>query len=723
MADRVHYRACNLCEAICGLRITVGDCGITDIRGDEEDPLSRGHVCPKAVALQDIYSDPDRLRRPLRRTDAGWEEVSWPAALDETAERLAAIRSRHGADSIALYAGNPTVHNYGSLLYGPMFQRALGTRRRFSATSVDQLPHHVAARWMFGHMLLLPIPDLDRTSFFLVLGANPMASNGSLMTSPDVQKRLQAIRERGGRVVVIDPRRTETARLADRHHFIRPGTDALLLAALLTVLFEEDLVAPGRLAGFTDGVEELGQLVRPFTPETVAPATGIAVEDIRRLARDFAAADGAVAYGRVGVSVHEFGTLCQALLNALNVVTGNLDRPGGAMFTTPAVDLVARTGAGKSGRWTSRVRGLPEFAGELPVATLAEEILTEGSGRFRALVTSAGNPVLSTPNGRQLDKALAKLDFMVSVDFYLNETTRHAHLILPPTSPLEHDHYDLAFHVLAVRNTARYSPPLFEPEPDQRHDWQIFAELERRLGKRSLKARAGRWLRRRLGPRGLLDLALRTGPHGAGFWPRGKGLKLKSLERQPHGVDLGPLEPRLPQRLRTHNRRIQLVPETLPEELDRLARRRGEWAQPAGGTFSLIGRRQVRSNNSWMHNYPRLMKGKERCTLLMHPEDAARLGFQVTADGAEENGRPRAWVISRVGRVEVSVEVSDEVMPGVVSLPHGWGHDREGIRLQVASQHPGVSLNDLTDDRRVDPASGNAAFTGLPVRVERAGRR
>ena len=386
----------------------------------------------------------------------------------------------------------------------------------------------------------------------------------------------------------------------------------------------------------------------------------------------------------------------------------------------PAHGRVARASGGKSGRWTSRVRGLPEFAGELPVATLAEEILTEGSRRFRALVTSAGNPVLSTPNGRQLDKALAKLDFMVSVDFYLNETTRHAHLVLPPTSPLEHDHYDLAFHVLAVRNTARYSPALFEPEPAQLHDWQIFSELERRLGKRSLKARAGRWLRRRLGPRGLLDLALRLGPHGAGFLPWGKGLTLKRLEQEPHGVDLGPLEPRLPERLRTRDRRIRLVPEGLPGELDRLARRLAEGAaQPAGGTFTLIGRRQVRSNNSWMHNYPRLMKGEERCTLLMHPEDAVRLGFP----DAGENGRPRALVISRVGRVEAPVEISDEMMPGVVSLPHGWGHDREGVRLQVASQQPGVSLNDLTDDRRIDPASGNAAFTGLPVRVERVGRR
>jgi anaerobic selenocysteine-containing dehydrogenase len=754
MPDRIHHRACNLCEAICGLRITVGECGITDIRGDDQDPLSRGHICPKAVALQDLYDDPDRLRRPLRREGVGWREVSWKEALDETAERLAAIRSAHGADAIGVYAGNPNVHNYGSLLYGPAFHRALGTRRRFSATSVDQLPHHVAARWMFGHMLLLPVPDLDRTSFLLVVGANPMASNGSLMTSPDVRTRLKAIGERGGRVVVIDPRRTETAKLAGHHHFIRPGTDGLLLAALLQVIFAEELADPGRLANFADGVEELALRVSPFPPERVAEATGIPAQEIRGLARDLAAAESATVYGRIGVSVQEFGTLCQMLINALNVVTGNLDRPGGPMFTTPAVDLVARTSGGKSGRWTSRVRGLPEFAGELPVATLAEEILTEGSGRIRALVTSAGNPVLSTPNGGQVDRALESLDFMVSVDFYLNETTRHAHLVLPPTSPLEHDHYDLVFHLLAVRNTARYSPPLFAPEPGMLHDWQIFAELERRLGKRSPRARLARWLRHRLGPRRLLDLALRTGPHGAGLLPRAEGLTLGRLEREPHGVDLGPLEPRLPVHLRTEDRRIHLVPPELVGELERLqrrlARREGEprdrlgrqgerpsldgsgREREGGGTrepglaMLLIGRRQVRSNNSWMHNYDRLMKGKDRCTLLMHPEDAARLGLSPPPGGTgssepsfkgSSNGRPKAVVSSRVGRLEVPVDLTDEIMPGVVSLPHGWGHDRPGVRLQVASASPGISLNDLTDERRIDPASGNAALTGLPVWV------
>jgi len=753
MPDRIHHRACNLCEAICGLRITVGECGITDIRGDRHDPLGRGHVCPKAVALQDVYQDPDRLRRPLRREGDRWREVSWKDALDETAERLAAIRSAHGADAIAVYAGNPSVHNYGSLLYGPALYRALGTRRRFSATSVDQLPHHVAARRMFGHMLLLPVPDLDRTTFLLVLGANPMASNGSLMTSPDIRNRLKGIRERGGRVVVIDPRRTETARLAVRldgeHHFIRPGTDAFLLAALLQVIFAEELADPGRLAAFTDGQDELARRVAPFPPQRVSEVTGVPAEEIRRLARDLAGAESAAVYGRIGVSVQEFGTLCQILINALNVVTGHLDRPGGPMFTTPAVDLVARTSGGKSGRWKSRVRGLPEFAGELPVATLAEEILTEGSGRVRALVTSAGNPVLSTPNGRQLDRALDTLDFMVSVDFYLNETTRHADLVLPPTSPLEHDHYDLVFHVLAVRNTARYSPPLFDPEPGMLHDWQIFAELERRLGKRTLKTRVGRWVRRRLGPRRLLDLALRTGSHGAGFRPGAPGLTLGRLEREPHGVDLGPLEPRLPERLRTEDRRIQLAPEPLAEELDRLQRKLARWegtgarrgrppedgadatrdeTEPGGDRapelrMLLIGRRQIRSNNSWMHNYERLMKGDDRCTLLMHPEDAARLGL--ASDGSatgSTDGRPRAVVSSRVGWVEVPVEVTDDIMPGVVSLPHGWGHDRSGVRLRVASESPGVSLNDLTDERRIDPASGNAALTGLPVRVIPSGQ-
>ena len=707
-----HFRACNLCEAICGIAIEVREGEIVSIRGDKDDPFSRGHICPKAVALQDIHSDPDRLRHPLRRTSGGgWERIGWQEAFDEVATRVRAIWKEHGRDAVGVYLGNPNVHNWGSLLYGPPLLRSLRTKNRFSATSVDQLPHHLAATLMFGHKLLLPVPDLDRTDFLLVLGANPVASNGSMMTAPGISKRLDELRSRGGRLVVVDPRRTETARLADRHHFIRPGSDALLLMSLLQVILSEGLASPGRLAEVCDSLDTVHSLVAEFSPARVAPATGMAAEEIRKLARDFAAAPTAICYGRMGVSTQSFGGLCQWLVNLLNIVTGNLDKPGGVMFTRPAVDLVSSTGRGQLGRYASRVRGLPEFAGELPTAVLAEEILTEGPGQIRALLTVAGNPVLSTPNGVQLERALDGLDFMVAVDFYLNETTRHAHIILPPTAALEHDHYDLVFNLLTVRNTAKYSPALFAPGPDTRHDWQILAELHRRLDDGPVKSRFKRWLNASLGPRRLLDLGLRFGPYGAGLRPFGSGLKLKKLEKAVHGLDLGPLAPCLPARLRTPGRRIELAPQVFVDDVPRLQRELEASTDAAGDSDSLllIGRRQVRSNNSWMHNYPRLMRGKDRCTLLIHPEDASRLGV--------EAGR-RVAVVSSTGRIEVPLELSEEMMPGVVSLPHGWGHHRSGTRLATAEQHPGASLNDLTDDQQVDPTCGNAVLSGVRVRVD-----
>ena len=705
-----HYRACNLCEAICGIEIELAGEEIVAIRGDARDPFSRGHVCPKAVALKDIQEDPDRLRRPLRRDGSGWVEIGWREALDEAAARLGDIRGEHGRDALAVYLGNPNIHNMGVLLYGPPFLRMLRTRNRYSASSVDQLPHHLAALEMFGHQLLLPIPDVDRTDFLLMLGANPVASNGSLMTAPGIERRLAELRRRGGTLVVVDPRHTETARLADRHHFIRPGSDALLLLAMLRTIFAEGLAAPGRLADACDSLDTLDRLAHGFPPARVAAATGIPAEEIAGLARDFAAAPSAVCYGRLGVSTQEFGGLCHWLINALNAVTGNLDRPGGAMFTRPAVDALANYGRGHLGRWRSQVRGLPEFGGELPSAALAEEILHDGPERIRALVTLAGNPVLSTPNGGQLETALGRLDFMVSVDLYLNETTRHADLVLPPTAPLERDHYDLIFNLLAVRNTARFSPALFEPPPGAMHDWQILAELHRRLDDGPWRARLGRLAWSLLGPRRLLDLGLRFGPYGSGWRPFGGGLNLARLRRAEHGMDLGPLEPSLPDGLRSRGRRIELAPELFVADLDRLRRRLERPAAANGnGELLLIGRRDVRSNNSWMHNFPRLMRGRDRCTLLMHPDDADRLGLA---------GESRVVVVSRAGRVTAPLEISDRMMRGVVSLPHGWGHDRPGTRLATANRHPGVSLNDLTDELAIDELSGNAALNGLPVRVE-----
>jgi anaerobic selenocysteine-containing dehydrogenase len=710
-----HAATCPLCEAICGIVAETDEGRVVSIRGDKDDPFSRGHVCPKAVALMDLQDDPDRLRRPVRREGASWHEVDWDTALADVARGIRAVQRTHGRDGVAVYLGNPTVHSLGAMLFTPPFVRSLRTRNRYSATSVDQLPHMVAAASMFGHQFLLPIPDVDRTQHLLVFGANPAVSNGSLMTAPDIVRRLKDLRARGGRLVVIDPRRSETADLADEHHFVRPGTDALVLLAMLHVLYAEGRVRPGACGPFVEGLGAIADLAARFAPERVSGATGLASETIARLAREFAAAERAVCYGRVGVSVQAFGGLACWLINVLNVVAGRLDVPGGAMFTTPAVDLIRGryAGHGRSGRWRSRVRGLPEFGGELPAAALAEEIDTPGDGRIRALVTSAGNPVLSTPNGARLDRGLPSLDFMVSIDLYVNETTRHAHYILPPTSPLERDHYDLIFHALAIRNTAKFSPAVLQPAAGSRHDWQILNELTWRLADGGVwtraRARAVAEVRARLGPRRMLDLALRRGPRGAGWWPGPAGLSVRRLRAAPSGIDLGPLEPCLPGRLQTADKRIALAPESFVADAARLETLLSEPAAAADTQLLLVSRRELRSNNSWMHNSLRLVKGRRRCTLLMHPADAQRRGLQ---DGAPVTVR------SRVGAVDVELQVSDEIAPGVVCLPHGWGHDREGVRLGVAAAHPGASVNDLTDDGAIDPLTGNAAFSGVPVTVE-----
>ena len=731
-----HYRNCNLTEAMCGIEITVRPDASLDIRGDKDDPFSRGYICPKAVALQDIHYDKDRIKHPVRRTQNGWQRIGWDEAFDEVAQNLKRINRKYGRNSIATYLGNPTVHSYGAMLFAPGFIRSLHTRNRFSATSVDQLAHHLAAYLMFGHQLLLPVPDLDRTKFFLILGANPAVSNGSMMTAPGMGRRLQEIRKRGGKVILIDPRFTETAKLADRHLFIRPGTDVLLLLALLHVVFEEGLIRLGPVAAFTTGIETIGNLVAEFPPEKVASITGIDSDQIRRLAREFAAAESAVCYGRIGVSTQEFGGVCQWLINVLNTVTGNLDNPGGAMFTLPAFDPVTAPESvaprGSFARWHSRVRKLPEFSGELPVVTLAEEILTEGPGQIKALVTHAGNPVLSTPNGRRLDRAIASLEFMAAIDFYINETTRHAHIILPPTSSLERGHYDLAFHLLAVRNTAKFSPPLFEPDSETRHDWEIFAELQTRMAHDgvlgNLLGRASHKLSKRFfGPERILDLGLRFGPYGKlnPFSNKSRvkpssvpsvvnGLTLRKLKQAPHGIDLGPLNPCLPARLRTSDKRIELAPDVLVKDVARVKTKfvSAFGVPPSGGDLLLIGRRQLRSNNSWMHNTDRLIKGqsqKPRCSILMHPVDAAQRDLKPGQN---------VTVRSRVGNVLVPIEISEEMMPGVVSIPHGWGHDRPGIQLGVAQRHAGQSINDITDDQTIDALCGTAAFNGTWVAVE-----
>ena len=708
--EDVRHVTCTLCEAMCSLEVRLdGDGAIASLRGDEADPLSRGHICPKAFALQDVHEDPDRLRRPVRRTaDGGWREVSWDEAIEFAASRLTAVQREHGDDALAVYLGNPNVHSLGALTHNTTLVRLLRTRNRFSATSVDQLPHQVMAWALYGHQFLLPVPDIDRTDLLVLIGHNPMASNGSLWTVPDFPQRRRELASRGGRLVVIDPRRTETAKIADTHHFVRPGTDAaVLLAVVRELLLLDDAVAP---AAYVDGVDTVREAVDGFTPELAERVSGMPADAVRGLARDLAAAPSAAVHGRMGVSTQAHGVVCQWAVQTINVLTGNLDRPGGTMFTTPAVDIVGRgvLGPGGFGRRRSRVRGLAAFGGELPVSVLAEEITTPGEGQVRALLTIAGNPVSSTPSGHRLDEALAGLDVMVAIDFYVNETTRHADVILPPTGPLERDHYDLIFHTLAVRDTARWSPALFEPPPDARHDW----EIARDLGIALLRARSNglrdRWSRAtlktearlRLTPRRQLDALLRSS---------GARLSVAKLEGMSAGADRGPLKPRLPERLATANQRIDLatplVLDALPGLLTELASATG----PGDGQLLLIGRRHQRDNNSWLHNSTRLTRGRARHALLAHPDDLAVRGIR---DG------DTVVVRSAVGEVRVEVEATDDLMPGVVSLPHGYGHRRAGVRLRNAEGLPGVSVNDLTDPAVVEGLSGNAVLNGVPVTVE-----
>lgn len=701
---------CNLCEAICGLELTVEGRDVVGVRGNPADPLSRGHICPKGVAIADVYADPDRLRRPVRRVgagpDAAWQELGWDEAFDLVADNLARVVEEHGDDALGVYLGNPNVHSLGSMTHGTAMFKSLRTKNRYSATSVDQLPHQLVAHLMFGHQLFLPIPDIDRTSLFLVLGANPMASNGSLMTVPDFPRRLRDLRARGGRMVVLDPRRTETAKVADEHHFVRPGSDAWVLLAMLHVLTAEASpeLAPA-VAAYVDGLGTVVDLVAEFTPERAEAMSGLPAAEIRRLARELMEADAGVVYSRLGVSAGPWGSVCQWAVNCLNILSGNLDRVGGAMFTSPAIDAVGTglIGRGHHDVWRSRVRGLPETGGELPVSALREEIETPGDGQVRALLTVAGNPVLSTPDGSRLDEALRGLDFMAAVDIYVNETTRNADVILPPTTSLERDHYDLVFHLLAVRNTARFTPAVFDKEPDQRHDWQIFREITLRTTARL--SRKTPWRKRLIqrarltaSPTLLVGQLLRRGS---------SGVTLRKLRARPAGIDLGPLRGgQLPERLPSKNKRIDLAPDLVVRDVARLA----AVTAPAGDELLLIGRRHKQDCNSWMHNSERLTRGRPRHQLLMHPADLAQ---REIADGA------LVRVSSRVGSVEVEVASSEDLMPGVVSLPHGYGHARDGVLMKRSRDVPGVSINDLTDPELLD-VSGNAALNGVPVSVTAA---
>jgi anaerobic selenocysteine-containing dehydrogenase len=720
----VVHRSCNLCEASCGLTIEVVDNTVTSIRGDEDDPFSRGYVCPKGIALQDLQADPDRLRRPVRRgADGSFAEIGWDEALDLVADRLCEIRDRDGGDAVALYLGNPITHGWAPITLIPMLIDALGTHQRYSAASVDQQPQHLLSYLLFGSPLLLPVPDIDRTDLLLVFGGNPLVSNGSIMTAPDMRGRLAALRKRGGRLVVVDPRRSETADVADEHVFVRPGTDVWLLAAMLGVIAADGLVTP--TAAYVDGMREVLDAVSAVTPERAAEVTGVPAGDIRRLAHELAAARRAAVYGRVGVTQSVFGTSAYWLIHCLNVATGRLDSIGGVMFSTPAFDLptigARTTDLIGYDRWRSRVRGIPEFAAEFPVATLADEILEPGAGQVRALVLYAGNPVLSAPDGRRMERAIESLEFCVAVDYYLTESTRHADVILPPTSALERDEFDVVFPAVSVRNWVRWNPAAVEPPPGSMSDADILRGLLGRVWRRTPRFRrtaaAREALFARVFPRRFVDLALRAGPFGIRRGPLA-GLTLKRVEQHPHGLDLGPLVPQLPARLMTDGRRVNLAHPVVMADWPRVieALEAGETGAVAGEhDLVLIGRRHLRSNNSWMHNSPRLTKGRSRFTVQMHPDDAAARGL---ADGET------ATVRSDVGAIDAPVEVTDRLMRGVVSVPHGFGHDRAGTPTgwRHAAGLDGASVNDITDSRRIDPLSGNAAVQAVPVTVTAAVR-
>ncbi|MFC8828544.1 molybdopterin oxidoreductase family protein [Streptomyces sp. NPDC057137] len=735
---RTALRVCPLCEATCGLTLTIEGTTVTGARGDRDDVFSNGFICPKGASFGELDADPDRLRTPLIRVNGELREGSWDEAFDLIAARLRPLIEEHGPQSVGVVLGNPNVHTMAGALYPPVLLGILRTRNLFTASTLDQMPKHVSSGLLFGDALAIPVPDLDRTDHLLLLGANPLDSNGSLCTAPDFPGKLKALRRRGGTLTVVDPRRTRTARLADRHLAIRPGTDALLLAALVHVLFEERLTDPGALTGHLEGMDELHSAVREFTPDGVAAACDLDAEEIRTLARELAAAPTAAVYGRIGSCTVEYGTLASWLIDVLNALTGNLDRPGGALFPLSATDHAPRPAApGKGfalGRWASRVGGHPEAKGELPIAVLAEEIETPGDGRIRAVIALAANPVLSAPDGSRLDRALDGLDFMVSVDPYLNETSRHADVVLPPPPPSRSAHFDFAFNGFAVRNQVRYSPPAVPLEAGLMDECEIQARLvlavggmhgtdpsavddqviDRTLAKAvadplsPVHGRDAKELAAALngpgGPQRRLDLMLRLGPYGDGFGADPAGLTLARLADRPHGIDLGPLKPRIPGLLKTRSGRVELLPEPIAADLPRL--RAALTDVPA--SLVLVGRRHLRSNNSWMHNVPTLNGGSNRCTVQVHPADAARLGL---ADGGP------ARITTEAGEITIPVEITDTVRAGVVSVPHGWGHDRPGTRMAVAHARPGVNVNQLLDGSRRDPLSGTSVLNGFPVQL------
>ena len=733
-----HHRICPLCEACCGLEIKVQDKKVISIRGHEADVLSRGYICPKAIALKDLHEDPDRLRTPLIKRNGKHETATWDEAFAEIEKRLPPLMTAHGKHAVAMAVGNPSAHKIGLLTYFGKLARAIGSRNVFSASTLDQMPKQLASGLMFGHWLSTALPDISRTDLLVVIGANPLASNGSMWTVPDFKGKAKALQARGGQLIVIDPRRTETAAVADAHHFIRPGADVFLLAAMVQVLFAESLVNLGRVAPWVQGAEAVRAAVAGFTPEAAAARCGMPADTIRSLARQIASTPKAAVYARIGTCTQQYGTLASWLVDVLNTLTGHLDMEGGMLFAKSAAfasNTVGKPGIGKgvsTGRHHARVSGAPEVYGELPITCMAEEIETPGEGQVRALITVATNPVLSSPDGPRLAKALDSLDFMVSLDIYLNETTRHADVILPGLSPLEDLHYDVAFPQLSWRNHARYSAPVLPRPEGQPEEWQTLLKLtaivqgqgaqqdanllddqqfaddaNRLFGPHAAAVIAATGSLR--GPQRGLDVALRSGPYGDQFGLKPEGLNLQKVmaASDSGGIDLGELQPRIPEMLRTPSGKVELAPPLLLQDLERAAQDLSGLAPD----LVIIGRRDVRTNNSWMHNLPTLAKGPFRCTALVHPDDAARHGVQDGGMATLRNGHRS---------VQAQVQFSADMMPGVVSLPHGWGHNLPGAKLRVAAERPGANLNALLDDQLRDPLSGNAVLGGVAITMEAA---
>lgn len=737
---KTHHRTCPLCEACCGLEITTKGDQVLRVRGDMNDPHSKGFICPKGSTLKQLHDDPDRLTSPRIRTDDGWKEATWDEAFAEIEWRLAQILERHGRDALGTVLGNPNTHNLGGMLYGRSVLFATGSKNLFSASTVDQMPKHVSAGLMWGRWEMFPLPDFDRTDYLLMLGANPYASNGSLVTAPDMPGRLEALRDRG-KVVVVDPRRTKTAENATEHLTIVPGTDVYWLLALINTVFDESLVDIGRLESHVRGVAQVREMSAPYTPEAVAKRCGIAVETTRRIARELATAPTAVVYGRMGAHTVEFGTTASWATDVLNVLTGNFDEPGGVMFNcAPTQAMTPRTPGGSgftTGRWTGRASGRPEVRGELPAATLAEEITTPGEGAIKGLFVLACNPVRSFPNSDRIDEAMQQLDLLVVVDPYITATGRHAHVILPPTSALERSHYDFTFEANMLRSFAKYSPKVFETDSPSEaqilarlalvlqgqpldtdpvivHDMMMVNVIDKELSRDSspIFGRDRAEILDALSPwewaDQMVDFRLRVGQYGEGFGANPDGLTLRKLiDEYPSGIDFGPLVPRFPDEIGTVSGKVELAPQPIVDDMDRLAEHFRD-GNHEDEQLVLIGRRHLKTVNSWMHNLNILIKGKTDCTLQVHPVDATRLGI---TDGGS------ATIESRVGTVVAPVEVTDEVMPGVVCLPHGWGYDEPGIEMHVAKTKPGVNSNVLTDDCALDVLSGNCTLNGIPVQV------